>query len=936
MSRYSLSGIRFGSRTMFSIEQHRIANHTVFSRASLLMKYKPFKAYSNYPSLYSQNNLNNITKSHKPTFKFAENFYIPISFNFTHKVYFTTRSISSNGIPFSFKSLKKNKKNVYLLLCLIFGAGVFISLQSSNNKQTKLTELFEKISIKSFLGLIFLHDENNLNKIESIVSSDSSVYMGSDVAQVVTLIQADYSLTADKRSFFNFFLPTSVAIRIQSFITSLFINIANINTSIFSTVAINVIEPFMIITRFFYLLALFIPVVCTVPAYLAFTYFCDCNTKKGSMYVLWWYRFISHQMSRAGPTFIKLSQWAATRTDIFPSDFCLELSKFHSKNKAHSFEYTLNSIQKTFQGIDINTVFEWIEEEPLGVGAIAQVHKAKFKADFIEKMLIDSRKIMESANSDSQTSSEEFVNDHPEQNHKLAFGGQSSIDYTISYINSIFPLLISQKPTGNINSNFWDRTRFEKLSQFLNEHQVVAIKTLHPNVENFITRDLKIIYFFAKLVSMIPTLKWLSLDEEASIFGDLMKSQLDLRVEAAHLVILDKNFDSREKIDFPIPIVQLSSKSVLIETIASGIPLNTFLENLPNPFGPETAKLGLDAFMRMLISDNFVHSDLHPGNILVNLTPPPPLSKSLKFFSKLFNFKKSGNQKPDSQIQDENSSYTEANKSTIVEEYPTEAQVNERVRELSEGGEQSKEEFYEYMAELYSVGYRPRLTFLDSGLVTVLDKVSRRNFMDLFEAICCFDGYKAGQLMVKRSKNPEVVYDPIGFAKKVHVLVNEIRKSSLSLSQVTASQILSEMLDNARFHHVRIDPHFVNVAVAILILEGIGRQLDNNMDLLNASLPILREYLRYEAQQSLKNVKLDTEKQENDNDGTPSHSKFEAKDIDDDVSTNGTTELQYKLGFLKLYVYAEVKNYFDSVSNMLYSDNFEFFGEFSPFIEFLG
>ena len=39
------------------------------------------------------------------------------------------------------------------------------------------------------------------------------------------------------------------------------------------------------------------------------------------------------------------------------------------------------------------------------------------------------------------------------------------------------------------------------------------------------------------------------------------------------------------------------------------------------------------------------------------------------------------------------------------------------------------------------------------------------------------------------------------------------------------------MLGMVRYHHVRLEGDFVSVVVAILLLEGIGRQLDPELDL---------------------------------------------------------------------------------------------------------
>jgi len=45
----------------------------------------------------------------------------------------------------------------------------------------------------------------------------------------------------------------------------------------------------------------------------------------------------------------------------------------------------------------------------------------------------------------------------------------------------------------------------------------------------------------------------------------------------------------------------------------------------------------------------------------------------------------------------------------------------------------------------------------------------------------------------------------------------------------------------ARQHHVRVDPSFTQLVSGIALLEGIGRQLDPDLDLFRIALPILLE-----------------------------------------------------------------------------------------------
>lgn len=41
-----------------------------------------------------------------------------------------------------------------------------------------------------------------------------------------------------------------------------------------------------------------------------------------------------------------------------------------------------------------------------------------------------------------------------------------------------------------------------------------------------------------------------------------------------------------------------------------------------SPFNTRIVALGVDTYLKMLLQDNFVHTDLHPGNILVRARAP--------------------------------------------------------------------------------------------------------------------------------------------------------------------------------------------------------------------------------------------------------------------------------------------------------------------------
>lgn len=268
---------------------------------------------------------------------------------------------------------------------------------------------------------------------------------------------------------------------------------------------------------------------------------------------LWWYGFLVKQMERAGPTFIKLGQWAASRADLFPAALCDMMGKLHSNGQPHAFRHTRRVIEDVF-GRPLDELFERFEEEPIGCGAIAQVYIATMKAEFLPDSFLEARK-------------------------GVAASSQGS------------------EPT-KVNT-------------------AVAIKVVHPRVEKTIRRDLAIMSLFARALNFLPGMQWISLPEEVGVFGDMMNSQLDLRVEANNLDRFQDNFQHRGPgVTFPRPIRVDKSRmngngsshghwdgsasaesKLLIEEYEDALPLKYFLRNGGGQYDDRIANIGLDAFL---------------------------------------------------------------------------------------------------------------------------------------------------------------------------------------------------------------------------------------------------------------------------------------------------------------------------------------------------
>jgi aarF domain-containing kinase len=132
----------------------------------------------------------------------------------------------------------------------------------------------------------------------------------------------------------------------------------------------------------------------------------------------------------------------------------------------------------------------------------------------------------------------------------------------------------------------------------------------------------------------------------------------------------------------------------------------------------------------MLLLDNFVHSDLHPGNIMVKFSS---ISTSIVLKTLWTSF---FGEDADNLSNDPASLESNA----IVSDLKSLSHVPTAWRDK--------------LQSLHRDGYLPELVFIDAGLVTTLNATNRQNFLELFRAVAEFDGYRAGQLMVERCRTP--------------------------------------------------------------------------------------------------------------------------------------------------------------------------------------
>jgi len=305
----------------------------------------------------------------------------------------------------------------------------------------------------------------------------------------------------------------------------------------------------------------------------------------------------------------------------------------------------------------------------------------------------------------------------------------------------------------------------------------VAIKIVHRGVRDIVEADLDIMRLFGWVASHVPQLTPLDIPGAVDEFGKFIRSQTNLLTEADNINQFRVLFRDKAEIKFPTVYLEHCTEDVLIESFERGIPLGQIIENGSTRLKKRVCDLGIQAFLKMLFVDNFVHGDLHPGNILFQ-----PADASTELIS--------------------------INRSGKLD---------------------------------------GKLVLLDCGLVAQLGPRDERNFVDLMHAVITGKSMQVGKLMIERSRSPpETVYKPDEFCQKVEKLVDStVTGKSLIFGALEFGTVISQLLNIACQHRVRLETDFVSVACALIVLEGVGKQLDPRRNLLWEAEPyILKQFLR--------------------------------------------------------------------------------------------
>ena len=136
------------------------------------------------------------------------------------------------------------------------------------------------------------------------------------------------------------------------------------------------------------------------------------------------------------------------------------------------------------------------------------------------------------------------------------------------------------------------------------------------------------------------------------------------------------------------------------------------------------------------------------------------------------------------------------------------------------------------------------VAFVDAGLAVELSARDRANFRALFSALGRGDGRLAARLMLENATEQQCA-DPAAFEAGVQRITSALglgASGAFNLEAVRIGDCLLELMNLVRTHKVKVEPNFTTLVTAIIICEGLGRQLDPSLDLFDVALPLLLSY----------------------------------------------------------------------------------------------
>ena len=131
-----------------------------------------------------------------------------------------------------------------------------------------------------------------------------------------------------------------------------------------------------------------------------------------------------------------------------------------------------------------------------------------------------------------------------------------------------------------------------------------------------------------------------------------------------------------------------------------------------------------------------------------------------------------------------------------------------------------------------------RLVLIDLGMVTEIPPDLQRVWVETFVSLAGADWNRTAELFygyapsVGTTRYADFAKDVAAYLERLH---------GKRLGEVEIGPAVSGMMNVLRRHQVQVDPSFTVVHVGLLVAEGLGKQLDPDIDMISLAGPFLMQ-----------------------------------------------------------------------------------------------
>lgn len=326
-----------------------------------------------------------------------------------------------------------------------------------------------------------------------------------------------------------------------------------------------------------------------------------------------------------GPTFVKMGQIAANRSDVIPPAYAEAFKRLRADVPPLPYEEVVAVIESAF-GHPWRETFSCIERKPLGSASIAQVHRARIApcaavADAFAGVPDDRSAAPAASAADAHDAFANVRAPYAPAAPAAARVSHADVPAGARAPHAADAPAAARVPAGTSSPRAGVAAAAARASSFPPAGAWVAVKVRRPHVVEQMTQDLALIRQAVALVGLTRATDGikLSLADLVTELERTTRQELDFRVELRNLERFRALLVDQPGIESPRPYPLLSTDDVLVMDFVEGPMVNDVAALRARGLDPRALGHRLaESYVTQIVDNGFFHADPHPGNILVN------------------------------------------------------------------------------------------------------------------------------------------------------------------------------------------------------------------------------------------------------------------------------------------------------------------------------